>query len=245
MFARLCVYIFFLVAITTIAIGAPLEASSPKLITRRALLEKYGSPNRTQSRLEKYGHLSKRDYFAHCIEDDDVYVSSYCLAEHTFVINCAEPDGDAYYYTDGCEEDEYCVDYIDRFGLFHATCLNVPHYRTWTTSKNELACSLESPFDIKGNLTTGVTTYDDEGNTIDLHELQTFKSGQVVNSNFSKHNISTNFFNYNSEEIKFCFTSGFDYDLEVTAYAAGFDYDTVQGIEQGKYVPPVPVASLG
>src|ERR1700722_15325701 len=105
MFARLCVYLFFLVAITTIVIGAPLEVS-PKLTSRRALtrlaqLEKYGPPNRTPDRraqLGKYGHLNKRTNCGHCLGDDDIYLFSFCLGQHKMAVYCAEPDGTQYYY---------------------------------------------------------------------------------------------------------------------------------------------------
>ena len=68
MFAKLCIYAFFLVAITTITIGAPLEVSS-KLTRRCAQLKKYGPPNQSLSRREP---LNKRDHFVRCNDEHEI-----------------------------------------------------------------------------------------------------------------------------------------------------------------------------
>src|SRR5688572_7695697 len=97
MFAKLCIYAFFLVAITTITIGAPLEVSSKsKLTSRRAQFKKYGPPNQPLSRR---GPLNKRDHFAQCNDENEVLLFSYCDKMRTMVVNCILPDGTIDHFT--------------------------------------------------------------------------------------------------------------------------------------------------
>ena len=75
-------------------------------------------------------------------------------------------------------------------------------------------------------------------NTVsDMYELQSFKLGQLKW-------LIIIFPNTISVQRSFIIILNKSTDLEVTVYAADFNYDTVQSTEYGKYVPPVPVASL-
>jgi hypothetical protein len=100
------------------------------------------------------------------------------------------------------------------------------HIRTWTSIENKLSCSSDVAYAKAEDVHTGVTTYYDIGDTANVYELQTFLSDQVVEYNFSKHNITKDFPNYNKENIKYCFVPGTS--DKITAYAVALNYNPKQ-----------------
>ncbi|CAB4430430.1 unnamed protein product [Rhizophagus irregularis] len=238
MFAKLCIYAFFLIAITTITIGASLEVSS-KLTSHHAQLEKYGPPN--QQSLSRRGHLNKRLQLAECKDENDVLLYSYCDKLRKISVHCQNPDGNLITFDKSCKKEEVCIDYNDADGNHQALCIEKSYIRTWTSiDNNELSCSSDAAYIQGGELHTGVNTYNDDEYPARPYQLQTFLSEQMVENNFYKHNITKDFYDYkNTERIKYCFIQ--DSNLKITAYAVAINFDDPKaGNDKGT---PVPIAS--
>ncbi|POG77996.1 hypothetical protein GLOIN_2v1767313 [Rhizophagus irregularis DAOM 181602=DAOM 197198] len=231
MFAKLCIYAFFLIAITTITIGAFLEVSS-KLTSHHAQLEKYGPPN--QQSLSRRGHLNKRLQFVECKDGNDVLLDSYCNKLRKIIVHCQHPDGKLITFNKSCKKEEVCIDYNDANGNHQALCIENLYVRTWTSiDYNKLSCSSDTAYIQGGDLHTGVNTYyDDDEYPAEVYQLQTFLSEQMVENNFYKHNITKEFHDYrNTERIKYCFTPGSN--LKITAYAVAINFDPKAGNDKG------------
>ncbi|CAB4435308.1 unnamed protein product [Rhizophagus irregularis] len=222
MFAKLCIYAFSLIAITS----------------RRAQLEKYETLN--QQSLSRRGHLNKRFQLVECLDGNDVLIDSYCDKLRKIIVHCQHPDGKLITFNKSCKKDEVCIDYNDANENHQSVCMEKLYIRTWTSIEyNKLSCSSDTAYIQGGDLHTGVNTYDEDENPVEVYELQTFLSEQVVESNFYKHNITKDFHDYrNTERIKYCFTPGSN--LKITAYAVAINFDPRAGNDKGT---PVLVAS--
>jgi hypothetical protein len=212
MFAKLCIYAFFLAAITTITIGSPLEVSS----------------------------MHKR-HFARCNETETTLLSSSCFKMNAMDVSCMPPNnGTIYHVTVPCEQNQICVDYEDKHGSAQAFCVESSNVKTWSNAgNNKLSCSDDKGYALKSgtDLYTGVTTYNEYGDIVKVHKLQTFKSDKEVEYNFSQNNITKTIPKYNNEHIKYCFVP--NTSENVTAVAAGVYYGDNQ-----RTIPPVSVAPL-
>ncbi|CAB4409225.1 unnamed protein product [Rhizophagus irregularis] len=203
MFAKLCIYAFFLIAITTITIGAPLEVSS-KLTSRPAQLEKYGPLN--QQSLSRRGHLNA---FAQCSHEEGTLLDSYCDKLRTMNVRCIMPDNTIYNTTQQCEGFGICVDY-NYNSVKSAICASIPYIRTFYSMKNELTCSSNTPYASGGDLYTGMTTYNvNSEDPVTVYELQTLYKDEVVEAKASEHFITKSLLGYkNNENVQYCFIPG-------------------------------------
>lgn len=165
--AKLYIYAFFLIAITTIIVGAPLEVSS-KLTSHHAQLEKYKPPNQSLSRCISFilpNVMMKMTHFF-----------LYCDKIRIIVVNCMLPDGTIDHFIIACELDEICVNYDDKYGSAQVLCIKNPYVRTWASVENKLSCSSDLAYIKAEDVHTGVTTYYDNRDIANMYELQTFLS---------------------------------------------------------------------
>src|SRR5688572_6471901 len=138
MFAKLC--IFFLVAITTMVVGVPLEES-----TKNGTL------------------ISKRTTGPVCKDHNySELVNAWCATKSSMTVICANKDLPGTFTSDTiqCNGAEVCVDYFLTENNAQAQCAS--SYMQWDNQNNKVACSSAVSFGEGNtiNVAVGATTYD-------------------------------------------------------------------------------------
>ncbi|RIA87809.1 hypothetical protein C1645_853657 [Glomus cerebriforme] len=200
MFVKLC--IFFLVAITTMVVGVPLEESTKNgtLISKRATQPVCNDHN--------YSEL----------------VNSWCSTKSSMTVICANKDlpGTFTSETVQCNGAEVCVDYFLSENLAQAQCAD--SYMKWDNKDSKIPCSSAASYGggTKIDISVGATTYDVDGNPIQVSQFAIYLDNQEIATTSNLRNVSAIVRGYNNEDGDFesCFAvSG---TTRVTGYFAAF-----------------------
>ncbi|CAB4430660.1 unnamed protein product [Rhizophagus irregularis] len=209
-FARLCkLYLFFLVATATIAVGAPLDN-----VIKTPMVE---------------GQATIETTFPQCPEGT-TYVASLCFNVGRIQVFCQNPQNptlEITAFTD-CEADEVCIEHEhainEDLNRPHATCVNSDIYTIWDNFNNPDAdaCAQEVYKHDKGalDLEIAMTIYAHDGKPIQVNLLKAFSNDNELSKIFDMHNYTQVIRGYNGETIKYCFNTGTQ--NKVTAYAGSW-----------------------
>ena len=122
-----------------------------------------------------------------------------------------------------CSGAEVCVDYLPKENFAQAQCTNL--YKKWDNQNTKLPCSSAVSYG-EGkaiDIAVGATTYDVDGNPIQVAQFAIYMNNHEIESTSNLHNVSTIIRGYNSVEdgnFESCFAvTG---TARVTGYFAAF-----------------------
>ncbi|CAB4488419.1 hypothetical protein RhiirA5_408142 [Rhizophagus irregularis] len=210
-------YALFLVAIATVALGAPLvrrKGSHGSLICSE------------QNAITKRADIPFEE---RCPEEYSLYIASLCSidAPNLMLINCArEDEPDVIFDTDyTCEDDEICIDRTEFPETPHAFCIKkkcgLPFDNFVRPDLD--ACGSHS-YSVSGpvNLVVAMMTYSTEMNPIQVNYQNVKYKGDLAFVN-QVNNFTRVINGYNGENIDFCFNGGTT--QKVQAFAAAWITD--------------------
>ena len=193
-------YISFLVAIATIALGAPLDS-----MTTTPILKRETSPV--------------------CPPDHPVYKYSHCERDVIMLVTCGEtnnPDS-TIEIQQGCESG-ICIEHLaGNDNTPNAVCMDVENTRTWNNfdDPSKDACSVKDSYETDNNIVIAMVTYSINGDLMKVSWLDAYINGNSLPMAYNVYSYSQMITNYNKEKIKYCFYGGSS-NQNVVAFAAAY-----------------------
>ncbi|CAB4426207.1 unnamed protein product [Rhizophagus irregularis] len=152
-------------------------------------------------------------------------VNSWCNTKSSVTVICANKDFPGTFTSDTiqCNGDEVCVDYLATEKSAQAQCAGA--YKRWDNANSITPCSSTAsygggtPIDIA----LGATTYDANGNPIQVAQFAIYLNNHEIATTFDRHNVSKilrGYINNSDEKFESCFS--FSGSARVTGYFAAF-----------------------
>ncbi|PKY49623.1 hypothetical protein RhiirA4_465690 [Rhizophagus irregularis] len=170
--------------------------------------------------------ISKRTTIPVCKDHNySELVSAWCSTKSSMTVICANKDFPGTFTSDTiqCNGAEVCVDYFLTENKVQAQCAS--SYMKWDNKNNLISCSSTSSYG-RGqalDISVGASTYDVDGNPIQVDHFAIYLNNQEIASTSTLHNVSTILRGYKSNEdgdFGSCFA--FSGTARVTGYFAAF-----------------------
>ncbi|CAB4485908.1 hypothetical protein RhiirA1_463165 [Rhizophagus irregularis] len=152
-------------------------------------------------------------------------VNSWCNTKSSVTVICANKDFPGTFTSDTiqCNSDEVCVDYFATEKSAQAQC--AVSYKRWDNANSITPCSSTASY--RGgtpiDIALGATTYDVNGNPIQVAQFAIYLNNHEIATTFNRHNVSTilrDYKNDNDDSFESCFS--FSGTARVTGYFAAF-----------------------
>ncbi|RGB40766.1 hypothetical protein C1646_752864 [Rhizophagus diaphanus] len=168
--------------------------------------------------------ISKRTTLPACKDhNSSELVNAWCATKSSMTVICANKDLPGTLTSDTIQcNGEVCVDYFLTENDAQAQCTS--SYMTWDNKNSRIACSGSFPFGGGAtiDITVGATTYDVDGNPIQVPRITIYLNNRQLVTTVGQHNLSTILRDYNSVEDG-DFESCFEFTgAIVTGYFAAF-----------------------
>ncbi|CAB4392635.1 unnamed protein product [Rhizophagus irregularis] len=152
-------------------------------------------------------------------------VNAWCATKSSMTVICANKDLPGTFTSDTiqCNGAEVCVDYFLTENNAQAQCAS--SYIKWDNKNNLISCSGTASYG-RGealDISVGATTYDVDGNPIQVDQFAIYLNNQEIAATSNLHNVSTILRSYKSNEdgdFGSCFS--FSGTARVTSYFAAF-----------------------
>ncbi|CAB4446527.1 unnamed protein product [Rhizophagus irregularis] len=170
--------------------------------------------------------ISKRTTYPACNDNNySELVNSWCAMKSSMTVICANKDFPGTFTSDTilCNGGEVCIDYFPTENNAQAECAS--WYLTWDNQNSKIPCSSSSSFGGGAtiDISVGATTYDVDGNPIQVAQFAIYLNNQEIVTTSNLHNVSTMLHDYNSvEDGKFESCFAFSGTERVTGYFAAF-----------------------
>ncbi|RGB39395.1 hypothetical protein C1646_754546 [Rhizophagus diaphanus] len=152
-------------------------------------------------------------------------VNAWCATKSSMTVICANKDLPGTFTSDTiqCNGAEVCVDYFLTGNNAQAQCAS--SYMKWDNKNSLISCSGTTSYGGGEalDISVGATTYDVDGNPIQVDQFAIYMNNQEIATTSNLHNVSTILWGYKSNEdgdFESCFA--FRGIARVTAYFAAF-----------------------